>query len=180
MNTQEQCSILLVDDRPENLLALEAVLAPLNQHLVTAGSGEEALKHLLDTEFALILLDVQMPGMDGFETAVQIKERPKTREIPIIFITAISQEPHHALRGYSAGAVDYLFKPFDPWALRTKVGVFTELHRKTKTLAEQAELNRRIEGAVASLKSALNGSGDVESVRAAVDELDEITKHLPH
>ncbi|MBA3290774.1 MAG: response regulator, partial [Actinobacteria bacterium] len=90
VDPKQPCSILLVDDRPENLLALEAVLAPLNQHLVTAQSGEEALRHLLETDFALILLDVQMPGMDGFETALQIKERPKTKDIPIIFITAIS------------------------------------------------------------------------------------------
>jgi len=129
------------------------------------------------TEFALILLDVQMPGMDGFETAVQIKERSKTKDIPIIFITAISQEPHHALRGYSAGAVDYLFKPFDPWALRTKVGVFTELYRKTKMLDQHAELAGRIERAVASLKDALNGeSGD--SAHAAATELDELSKQL--
>lgn len=178
MNSEEQCNILLVDDRPENLLALEAVLAPLNQNLVTAGSGEEALKHLLDTEFALILLDVQMPGMDGFETAVQIKERSKTRDIPIIFITAISQEPHHALRGYSAGAVDYLFKPFDPWALRTKVGVFTELYRKTKLLDRHAELALRIESAVSSLKDALNGEAG-DSARAAAAELDELSKQFP-
>jgi DNA-binding response OmpR family regulator len=118
-----------------------------------------------------------MPGMDGFETAVQIKERSKTKDIPIIFITAISQEPHHALRGYSAGAVDYLFKPFDPWALRTKVGVFTELYRKTKMLDRQAELGERIERAVASLKDALNGES-TDSARAAAAELDELSKQF--
>jgi CheY-like chemotaxis protein len=175
----EKCSILLVDDRPENLLALKAVLAPLNQNLVTAESGEEALKHLLDHEFALILLDVQMPGMDGFETALQIKERPKTKDIPIIFITAISQEPHHALRGYSAGAVDYLFKPFDPWALRTKVGVFTELHNKTRKLQRQTEIGKRIEDTAARLRAVLDGGTNADEASALAAELEELSKQLP-
>ena len=180
VDPKQPCSILLVDDRPENLLALEAVLAPLNQHLVTAQSGEEALRHLLETDFALILLDVQMPGMDGFETALQIKERPKTKDIPIIFITAISQEPHHALRGYSAGAVDYLFKPFDPWALRTKVGVFTELHNKTTALKAQAEITERIEATLSKLRSSLDGGSQSDSALASVAELEKLTKQLPH
>ncbi len=179
VDPKQPCSILLVDDRPENLLALEAVLAPLNQHLVTAQSGEEALRHLLETDFALILLDVQMPGMDGFETALQIKERPRTKDIPIIFITAISQEPHHALRGYSAGAVDYLFKPFDPWALRTKVGVFTELHNKTKALKAQAEVIERVQTTARRLKDMLDGESNVEQARAAVTELENLTREIP-
>jgi two-component system, sensor histidine kinase and response regulator len=133
-------SILLVDDRPENLLALEAVLEPLNQRLVRATSGEEALRRLLSEEFAVILLDVQMPGLDGFDTAAHIKEREKTRDIPIIFITAISREPHHALRGYSTGAVDYIAKPFEPWLLQAKVKVFLELHEKNELLKRQREL----------------------------------------
>ncbi|MGH2699859.1 MAG: response regulator [Actinomycetota bacterium] len=178
MKPEPKCNILLVDDRPENLLALEAVLAPLNQNLITAESGEEALKHLLDNEFALILLDVQMPGMDGFETALQIKERPKTKDVPIIFITAISQEPHHALRGYSAGAVDYLFKPFDPWALRTKVGVFTELHNKTKKLDRQAEVAKRIEDVVGHLKQSLDGDLDIDEARALATELEDLSQRL--
>ena len=118
----EPARILLVDDRPENLLALEAILSSLGQTLVRAASGEEALKALLADDFAVILLDVQMPGMDGFETAAHIKRRERTRDIPIIFLTAINREPQHAFRGYSAGAVDYLAKPFDPWVLRAKVG----------------------------------------------------------
>jgi diguanylate cyclase (GGDEF)-like protein len=121
--------ILMVDDRPANLAALEAVLAPLGAELVCATSGEEALRRLLLDEYALILLDVQMPEMDGFETARHIKQREKTQHIPIIFLTAISMEPHHALRGYTVGAVDYLFKPFDPAVLRSKVSVFLDLHR---------------------------------------------------
>ena len=134
--------ILLVDDRPENLLALEAILSSLDQTLVRATSGEEALKALLSEEFAVILLDVQMPGMDGFETASHIKRRERTRDIPIIFLTAINREPQHAFRGYSAGAVDYLSKPFDPWVLRAKVAVFVELYLKNRQLLEQAELLR--------------------------------------
>jgi CheY-like chemotaxis protein len=178
VNAEPKCNILLVDDRPENLLALEAVLAPLNQNLVTAGSGEEALKHLLDYEFALILLDVQMPGMDGFETALQIKERPKTKDIPIIFITAISQEPHHALRGYSAGAVDYLFKPFDPWALRTKVGVFTTLHHQSQKLRRQAELAKRIGEGATRLKSSLDGDLDADDARSLAAELESLSQQF--
>ncbi len=138
----EKAKILLVDDRPENLLALEAILSSLDQVLVRAGSGEEALKALLTDEFAVVLLDVQMPGMDGFETAEHIKRREKTRDLPIIFLTAIDKEPHHAFRGYAAGAVDYLAKPFDPWVLRAKVQVFVDLHRKNQQLQRQAELLR--------------------------------------
>ncbi len=134
--------ILLVDDRHENLVALEAILSSLNQTLVTVRSGEEALKALLVDEFAVILLDVVMPGMDGFETASHIKRRPKTRDVPIIFLTAASAEPDHAFRGYAAGAVDYISKPFDPWVLRAKVAVFVELYAKNQQLQEQAELLR--------------------------------------
>jgi len=134
--------ILLVDDRPENLLALEAILSSLDQALVRATSGEEALKALLAQDFALILLDVQMPGMDGFETASHIKRRERTRDIPIIFLTAINREPQQAFRGYAAGAVDYLAKPFDPWVLRAKVSVFIDLYLKNRQLKEQAELMR--------------------------------------
>ena len=140
MAEKKRTNILLVDDRPENLIALEASLESLDQNLIKAGSGEEARRLLLKHEFAVILLDVQMPGMDGFETAVQIKEREKTRDIPIIFLTAISREPHHALRGYSTGAVDYLSKPYDPWVLQAKVGVFIDLYEKSQLLKEQKEL----------------------------------------
>ena len=137
-----RANILLVDDRPENLLALEAILSSLDQTLVRATSGEEALKALLAEDYAVILLDVQMPGMDGFETASHIKRRERTRDIPIIFLTAINREPQHAFRGYSAGAVDYLAKPFDPWVLRAKVSVFVELYLKNRQLREQAEMLR--------------------------------------
>ncbi|HSA51611.1 MAG TPA: response regulator [Yinghuangia sp.] len=138
----EKAKILLVDDRQENLLALEAILSALDQTLVRAHSGEEALKALLTDEFAVILLDVQMPGMDGFETAAHIKRREKTRDIPIIFLTAINHGPHHTFRGYAAGAVDYISKPFDPWVLRAKVAVFVDLYKKNCQLREQAALLR--------------------------------------
>ena len=134
--------ILLVDDRGENLVALEAILSSLNQILVPVRSGEDALKALLVDEFAVILLDVVMPGMDGFETAAHIKRRLRTRDVPIIFLTAASAEPDHAFRGYAAGAVDYISKPFDPWVLRAKVSVFVELYVKNRQLREQAELLR--------------------------------------
>src|SRR5215470_2003252 len=111
--------------------------------LVRARSGDEALKALLTDEFAVILLDVSMPGMDGFETAAHIKRREKTRDIPIIFLTAVNNEPHQAFRGYAAGAVDYIAKPFDPWVLRAKVAVFVDLYLKNRQLREQAALLRR-------------------------------------
>jgi PAS domain S-box-containing protein len=133
-------NILLVDDRPENLLALEAILEPLEQKLLYARSGEEALRQLLQHDVAVILLDVQMPLLDGFETAELIKQRERTRQIPIIFGTAISKEEEHVFRGYSAGAVDYIFKPFNPDVLRSKVAVFIELFEKTEQLRQQAEL----------------------------------------
>ncbi|MET8558908.1 response regulator [Streptomyces sp. NPDC004959] len=143
----QKAKILLVDDRPENLLALEAILSALDQTLVRASSGEEALKALLTDDFAVILLDVQMPGMDGFETAAHIKRRERTRDIPIIFLTAINHGPHHTFRGYAAGAVDYISKPFDPWVLRAKVSVFVDLYKKNCKLKDQAALLRlQLEG----------------------------------
>jgi signal transduction histidine kinase len=137
--------VLLVDDRPDNLLALRAVLEPLRLTLVEAGSGEEALRHLLAGEFALIILDVQMPVLDGFETARLIRGRERTRYVPIIFLTAISGEPEHHLRGYESGAVDYVYKPFEPEILRAKVSVFVELWARGATIeAQRAELASRL------------------------------------
>jgi CheY-like chemotaxis protein len=141
--SRRPAKILMVDDRAENLLALEAILQGLGHELLTARSGEEALKVLLTEDVAVILLDVQMPGMDGFETAAHIKQREKTRDIPILFLTAIDGEAHQAFRGYAAGAVDYLSKPFDPWVLKAKVGVFVELYERRSELAAQADELRR-------------------------------------
>ena len=122
-------AVLLVDDHPENLLALEAVLAPLEVRLVRAASGEEALRAVLAEQFAAILLDVQMPGMDGFETATLIRGRERSARTPIIFLTALSTDVENVSRGYEAGAVDYVLKPFDATMLRSKVGVFCDLAR---------------------------------------------------
>ncbi|HEX8693590.1 MAG TPA: ATP-binding protein [Longimicrobium sp.] len=132
-----RASILLVDDRQENLLALEAILEPMGHELVRAGSGEEALRQVLLKDFACILMDVQMPGMNGFETAETIKSRERSRFTPIIFLTAISKEDEFVYQGYSVGAVDYMFKPFNPDILRSKVAVFVDLYLKTEQLKEQ-------------------------------------------
>jgi PAS domain S-box-containing protein len=135
-------AVLLVDDHEENLVALEAVLEPLGCRLVKAHSGEQALRALLGEDFAVILLDVQMPGLDGFETAELVRGRERTRAIPIIFVTAISKEPHHVFRGYGTGAVDYMFKPYDPIVLRSKVDVFVELYERGRALAEREQVIR--------------------------------------
>jgi two-component system, sensor histidine kinase len=140
--SDERVNLLLVDDRAENLLALEAILEPLSQNLVRATSGPEALKHVLATEFAAILLDVQMPGMNGFEVAEIIKSREKSRTIPIIFLSAISKEDAYVFKGYSMGAVDYVFKPFNPDVLRSKVAVFVDLYLKQREIQRQADLLR--------------------------------------
>jgi PAS domain S-box-containing protein len=148
-----RAKLLLVDDRPENLLALEAILEPLEAELVRAASGEEALRRLLHHEFAAILLDVQMPGMDGFQTAELIKQRERTRHVPILFLTAISKDAEHVFRGYSTGAVDYLMKPFDPLILRTKVAVFIELWQKTVEIRRRDALLAEQELAAAERES---------------------------
>lgn len=136
----DRAKILLVDDRPENLLALEAILEPLGQELVKATSGTEALKSILLNDFAVILMDVKMPDMDGFETTRFIKDRDKSRHIPIIFITALDENSDAIFKGYSAGAVDYIHKPFNEEILRSKVSVFVELYLKEQQIREQAVL----------------------------------------
>ena len=143
--TDDRVNILLVDDRPENLLALEAILEPLGQRMVRATSGPEALRCVLESEFATILLDVQMPGMNGFEVAEIIKSRERSRTIPIIFLSAISKEDAYVFKGYSMGAVDYVFKPFNPDVLRSKVSVFVDLSIKQREIQRQAELLRGAE-----------------------------------
>lgn len=131
--------LLLVDDVPDNLVALEAALEPLGRRIVLAHSGEEALRNLLKEEFAAVVLDVQMPGLDGFETAEAIRGRDRTSGIPIIFLTAIGLEHEHHMKGYSAGAVDYLVKPVDPELLRAKVEVFVRLRTVELELRRQSE-----------------------------------------
>ncbi|GLW57970.1 hypothetical protein Kpho01_59810 [Kitasatospora phosalacinea] len=126
--------ILLVDDRPENLTVLEALLGPHGHQLVSATSGPEALRALMEPDgYAAILLDVQMPGMDGYETAAHIRSRARTRDIPIVFVTAIGSDSDHAMRAYAAGAADFIPKPVDPWAVRAKVASFVELHRERRS-----------------------------------------------
>lgn len=143
--TSEKVNILMVDDRPENLLALEAVLTSPHYHLVSASSGEEALKCLLKKDFAVILLDVQMSGLNGFETAKLIKKREKSKNIPIIFITAISQDMEHVLQGYSVGAIDYIFKPFYPETLQRKIEQFVKIHQNHEQIRMQSEAKRSVE-----------------------------------
>lgn len=192
----DKAKILLVDDREENLIALEAILSSLDQDLVRARSGEEALKALLTDEYAVILLDVVMPGMDGFETARDIKRRKKTRDLPIIFLTAVNSDPDYAFRGYAAGAVDFISKPFDPWVLRAKVSVFVELHTKNKQLRDQTALLRE-QAALLREQSTLlkardagapgeNGDGPrtadpqvADRLAAVAEQAETVGKHLP-
>jgi len=142
---ERRVKILLVDDTPDNLVSLEAALFSLGQELVMATSGKEALRHLLNDDFAAILLDVRMPEMDGFETAELIRSRPRSRQTPILFLTGYKNE-EHLFRGYDLGAVDFLFKPIVPEVLRSKVAVFVELSRSNWKLKDQAnELRRQAE-----------------------------------
>jgi PAS domain S-box-containing protein len=138
-----KANILLVDDRPANLLALEAILDPIDQHLVRAMSGEEALEKLQDEEFAVILMDVRMPGMDGLRTAEVISQRQSAARVPIIFLTAVPIGNADVVSGYERGAVDFLLKPFDPEILRSKVSVFVDLYQKEQMIKRQAGLLRQ-------------------------------------
>jgi response regulator RpfG family c-di-GMP phosphodiesterase len=134
--------ILMVDDRPENLIALEAVLEGDDRELIKATSGEEALKLLIKHDFSLILLDVQMPGMDGFEVAELARANKKIQRVPIIFVTAISKEDYYKFRGYEVGAVDYLTKPIDPMIIQSKVTFFLDLDKQKRVLEEKIRQSR--------------------------------------
>lgn len=137
--------ILLVDDQPANLVSLEAILEGEDRELIKAGSGPEGLKALLKEDISLVLLDVQMPGMDGFEMAELMRARKDTQSIPIIFVTAISKEKQYVFKGYQVGAVDYLFKPLDPVILQSKVNFFLQLDRQRRELQlklKQAQAHR--------------------------------------
>ncbi len=147
----DRVNILLVDDQPANLVALEAMLQGLGQNLIKADSGREALKWLLTHEFAVILLDVKMPDMDGFETAALIRQRDKSRHTPILFLTAADNSQNHAVRGYAVGAVDYLVKPVVPEFVRSKVAVFVELAKKSELLRRQTQLLAESEQAALEL-----------------------------
>jgi len=154
----DRVNILLVDDQPNNLLALESILSDMGENLVKAESGTKALRSMLDQEFAVVLLDVQMPDLDGFETASLIRDRDKSRDTPIIFLTALSRSETNVFRGYELGAVDYIFKPFHAEILRSKVNVFVELFRKREAIKRQAaELGRLSRQNELILNAALEG-----------------------
>src|ERR1051325_7525111 len=141
----ERPRVLLVDDDERNLLAVQSILEDLGE-VVPAKSGEEALRHLLKGEFAVILLDVYMPGMDGYETAQIIRAREQTKRIPIVFLSAVNKEKEHLMRGYSMGAVDYVFKPVEPVVLRSKVAVFVDLYLMTREIQRKARQEQLLLG----------------------------------
>ena len=172
MTAARRAKVLAVDDRPENLVALQAILEGLALEVVTVGGGEEALKQLLVDDFAVILLDVHMPGMDGFETATHVKRRERTRHVPILFLTAVDDEPHLAFRGYQAGAVDYISKPFDPWVLRSKINVFVDLWAVQSQLAARATEHDALGTAVDEVLDLLGPVGaEVTDPVAALDRV---------
>nr|MBA3706442.1 response regulator [Bacteroidota bacterium] len=135
--TNQKVSILIVDDKEHNLIAMETLLSSLDQYIVRASSGKEALKQILRHDFAMILLDVMMSDMDGFETAELIRQREKSQYIPIIFVTAIARDQQYAFKGYTSGAVDYIHKPIVAPILLAKVKVFADLHRANQELKQQ-------------------------------------------
>src|SRR5688572_30101178 len=171
--------ILMVDDRPENLMALEAILSSLGQKLVKAHSGKEALKKLLAQDFAVILLDVQMPEMDGFETAKLIRQRDRSRHTPIIFLTAYDRSEAALAKGYGVGAVDFLFKPLNAEILKSKVSAFIELFRKTEEIKRQAELIRQAERREAEQKLAEQRQRwETESLREQIEKEKRLQEEL--
>ncbi|MEU6394860.1 response regulator [Streptomyces sp. NPDC046939] len=181
----QRASILLVDDMEDNLVALEAVLGSLNEPLVRARSGEEAMKALLRRRFAVILLDIRMPGMDGFETATNIKRLDQTKNVPIIFLTGTdSDDAGYAFRGYATGAADYLTKPFDPWVLRAKVTVFLDLHRKNqqleRLLAREQQQFDALASRMASIEHHLSQAADpdVRELRHHLTRMEETMRTM--
>ncbi|MEV0265214.1 response regulator [Streptomyces sp. NPDC050617] len=180
----DRASILLVDDMDDNLAALEAVLTSLGEPLVRARSGEEAMKALLRQEFAVVLLDVLMPGMDGFETAANIKRLDQTKDVPIIFLTGTDSNSGYAFRGYATGAADYLTKPFDPWVLRAKVTVFLDLYRKNRQLQQlllrdQARIDTMLERLSGVERELARGElADAEELRQRVTAMEAALRDL--
>jgi signal transduction histidine kinase len=166
VSTVPNANILIVDDDPRNLMALQELLQGPNQNLVLASSGEEALRHILRVDFAVILLDVRMPGIDGFTTARLIRERKRSRHTPIMFLTAVSEDVSSMFRGYQAGAVDYMIKPLIPEVLKSKVAVFVELHNKNAELARENAERTLVEEQLRESQDMLRAlAGHLQSVR---------------
>ncbi|HTA30038.1 MAG TPA: response regulator [Candidatus Cybelea sp.] len=183
----ERTNILLVDDREDKRMAMEAVIAELGQNIVKVSSGKEALRSVLQQDFAVILLDVNMPGMDGFETAFLIRQRRNSEHTPIIFITGVSDTETHVSRGYSLGAVDYITTPVLPEVLRTKVWVFVELFKKAERIKRQAErlrlahddLDERVKARTKELAAANKSlQQEVAERQAAEDEVRKLNADL--
>jgi PAS domain S-box-containing protein len=171
MKEREKINILLVDDKPENLVSLEALLENPDHTIVKTTSANRALSLMLEYEFALVLLDVQMPEMDGFEMAELMRGSEKTKYIPIIFVTAISKEQKHVFKGYESGAVDYLFKPLDPDILKSKVNIFIDLHRQKKLLAQSKEYTDNIIKSMVDALIVVNPDGTIRRVNHAILDL---------
>jgi signal transduction histidine kinase len=167
----EKAKILIVDDEPANLMALRETLADLKQNIVEADSGEAALRAVLKHQFAVILLDIRMPGMDGFETAKLIRERKTSQQTPILFLTGVYEDVSSMFRGYALGAVDYLLKPIVPEILKSKISVFVDLYNKTRELNRQAEQ-------LSALSAHLETVREDEKIRLARELHDEIGSHL--
>ena len=177
MTTSDDAAILVVDDRPENRFAIEVVLENLNERVVLAASGAEALRRVAEQDFAVVLLDVNMPWLDGFETAERIRALHKPNQIPIIFITAYADDMHIA-RGYSLGAVDYILSPIPPEVLRSKVAFFVDLYRKNQQvrrqaamLGERAARQRQLADASLAIHSATSLDALLEAVTATAAAL---------
>src|ERR1051325_634294 len=181
MEAEPQINILMVDDSPTNLLALQSILNAPDRNLVNAASGGDALRYLLDNEVAVILMDVYMPGLDGLETAELIRGRDRSRDIPIIFLTADSTGGRHLNRGYSLGAVDYIVKPIEPDILRSKIAVFVELFKKTQEIKRQAQLlkekNLELENAnLARLNKLIDLGQELSSQREPLQALENFCR----
>ena len=157
MSRPVQANLLIVDDEPHSLLAMQQLLCGPGRNVVAAGSGREALRRTLEADFALIVLDIRMPGMDGFETAALIRKRPQSRHTPIMFLTAAFDDLESVVRGYEVGAVDYLLKPVDPDILRSKVAVFVDLYTKSAELAEQVAQRKTAEHELSRVNANLEG-----------------------